>query len=308
MSSRTAACIVALILIGTPALGAELFYMDHDPVTKEYVGPTGPLVLSGEIAPGDYDRLLSKISEDENRFIEQNKLLLASEGGDVTEAIKIAHLVKALYTEVVVGPLTGRCVGVCFLIYAAADQRVTDGPRLIGIHRPEFDDADWDLLSPPDQWLLEEDLLAQTRALLQDNGVPVYLVDEMFRHTADDVYWLSERDEQALRAISPPFEQLLTAKCAWSDTLQQAVYKGERPMEDLKEMWACRTRITQPAAHEALALAVKRRSAPDTNAKTKPGTHCHKKGTAIAHSDDCPDKPNGTNVPQSKDRPAGSPP
>jgi len=49
------------ILGGGPAIGAELFYMDHDPLSKEYVGPVGPLVLSDEIRPGDYDRLLAKI-------------------------------------------------------------------------------------------------------------------------------------------------------------------------------------------------------------------------------------------------------
>ena len=135
MRPQIAACTFAL-LMSVPAFCAELFYMDHDPYTDRFVGPIGPLVFSGEIFPGDYDALLSKIMADPNRFLEQNKLILASDGGDVAEAMKIAKLVKSLYTAVIVGPLTGRCVSACFLIYAAASQREADGERLIGINRP----------------------------------------------------------------------------------------------------------------------------------------------------------------------------
>ena len=135
MRFRVAAC-TALLLLSLRASGAELFYMDHDPVTDEFVGPSGPLVLSGEIIPGDYDSLLSKILNDENRFLAQNKIILASDGGDVGEALKLARLVKALNTSIIVGPLTGRCVSACFFIYAAAGQREADGDRLIGINRP----------------------------------------------------------------------------------------------------------------------------------------------------------------------------
>jgi hypothetical protein len=255
MAQRITACMVLLLIACAPARGAELFYMDHDPFTNQYVGPSGPLVLSGDITPGDYDRLLAKIAEDASRFLEQGKLLLASDGGDVTEAIKIAKLVKSLSTEVIVGPLTGRCAGACFLIYAAADRRGTDGQRLIGIYHPQLDDADVALLPPPDAAILEDGILADARAFVQENAVPDYLVDEMFRHSASDVYWLSERDERNLGAKSPSFEKFLAAKCAWSDSLERAVYKGERPIEDLKEVWVCRARLTQPAARQALASA-----------------------------------------------------
>ncbi len=256
MVPRIAACLVLLLIACAAAQGAELFYMDHDPFTNKYVGPSGPLVLSGDIDRGDYDRLLAKIAEDENRFFEQGKLLLASDGGDVTEAIKIARLVKALSTEVIVGPVTGRCAGACFLIYAAADQRGTDGRNLIGMYRPQLDDADLGSLPAPDAAILEDSIQADARAFAQENAVPDYLVDEMFRHGERDVYWLSERDEQNLGAKSPSFEKLLSAKCAWSDTLERAVYKGERSIEELKQVWVCRARLTQPAARQALDAAL----------------------------------------------------
>jgi hypothetical protein len=261
MGSRLAVCTILLVL-SVPAHAAELYYMDRDPFTNKYEGPVGPLVLSGEILPGDYARLLSRIGEDEARFMAQNKLILASSDGNAAEAIKIAKLVRSLYTEVVVGPLTGRCAGACFLIYAAASQRGTDGENLIGIHRPGLAGSEWLALATAEAALLEDGIQGPARDFLVENEVPSPLVDELFKHNSTDVYWLSEHDEQSLGAKSPSFRKFLAKNCGWNDTLEQAVYKGERPFDDLKELTACRIRVTQPAAHKALAQALKEKSAP----------------------------------------------
>lgn len=260
MRPQIAACTFALLLVSMPAFCAELFYMDHDPYTDRFVGPVGPLVFSGEIIPGDYDALLSKILADPNRFLEQNKLILASDGGDVAEAMKIAKLVKSLYTQVIVGPLTGRCVSACFFIYAAASQREADGERLIGINRPYLvasearstttttttTTATTSGAAPANATLVESGALATVRAFLEDNALPRYLLDEMFRHAFDDAYWLSAEDLKNLGYRSPAYDRYLRDKCAWDD---------RKPVEDLKRMLTCRDRLTQGAARQALALA-----------------------------------------------------
>ena len=259
MNHRIALCMMTLLLASMPCVAAELFYMDHDPFTNQYMGPTGPLVISGEIVPGDYDRLLSRILDDEDRFLAQNKIILASDGGDVAEALKIAQLVKSLFTEVIVGPLTGRCVSACFFIYAAANQRGTDGKRLIGINRPYIVDSDAVSAPTADATIAETSALARVRVFLQENAVPDYLVDEMFRHASDDAYWLSADDEKSLGLRSPAFDRYLMKKCAWDDNLERDAYGGKRPIDDLKQMLKCRTRVTQDAARQALALASKER-------------------------------------------------
>jgi hypothetical protein len=256
MRPRIAACTFALLLVSAPVFSAELFYMDHDPYTDRFVGPIGPLVLSGEIIPGDYAALLSKILADRDRFLVQNKLILASDGGDVAEALKIAKLVKSLYTTVIVGPLTGRCVSACFFIYAAASQREADGERLIGINRPYLAASEARSTSTStsisistattDATVAESGALAKVRAFLEDNGVPRYLLDEMFRHASDDAYWLSTEDLKNLGYRSTGYDRYLRDKCAWDD---------KKPVEDLKRMLKCRDRITQGAARQALALA-----------------------------------------------------
>jgi hypothetical protein len=256
MRARFALCNVALLLAGMPCLGAELFYMDHDPFTAEYVGAVGPLVISGEIMPGDYERLLFKIAGDEGRFFALNKIILASDGGDVAEAVKIGGLVKSLFTQVIVGPLTGRCVSACFFIYAAAAQREADGERLVGINRPFIADSGEAAAVPGrDAALAESRALAQVRAFLYENAVPNYLVDEMFRRASDDAYWLSEDDEKNLGIRSPAFNRYLRDKCAWDENIERDTYAGRRPLEDLTQKLKCRARVTQADAHEALMLA-----------------------------------------------------
>lgn len=251
MRLRAALCNVALFLAGTPCLGAELFYLDHDPFTAEYVGAVGPLVISGEIVPGDYERLLSKITGDERRFLALNKIILASDGGDVAEAVRIAGLVKSLFTQVIVGPLTGRCVSACFFIYAAAVQREADGERLVGINRPFISDSDETAAVAP----AEGRALAQVRVFLRENAVPNYLVDEMFRRASDDAYWLSDEDEKNLGLRSQAFIRYLRDKCAWDENIERDTYAGRRPLDELTQKLKCRARVTQADAHEALILA-----------------------------------------------------
>jgi len=263
---RLALVCTIFLLAGAFARSAELYYLDRDAFNNEYVGPVGPLVLSGEITPGDYDRLLAKIAEDDNRFLSQNKLILASNEGNAGEAMKIARLVKALYTQVVVGPLTGRCAGACFLIYAAAVERGTDGENLLGVTRPGLAESEWVARPTTEAALLEDSMQAPVRAFLVENEVPADLVEQVFQRPSTDVYWLSDNDETALGSKSLAFAKFLEKNCQWTQGLDKAVFRGERPFEDLKAFTDCRARMIRPEARKALALALK------AAAPTAPGT------------------------------------
>jgi hypothetical protein len=233
--ARFVRALLPLLLAMSSAAGAELFYLDHDAFTGKYVGPVGPLVLSGEIVAGDYDRVLAKIADDADRFLSQNKIALASTAGDVNEAIKIAALVKSLDSQVTVGPLTGRCAGACFLIYAAAGRRETDAAHLLGIVNP---------------------LQNAERASLQQSEVPKDLLDGLLGQAPNAVYWLSVQDEAMLGEKSPSFARYLVAQCALDDAVERAAIAGKRPFEDLQPMWACRSRVTQAQARKALRAAL----------------------------------------------------
>jgi hypothetical protein len=248
-----------LLLWGATAPAAEIYYLDRDAFNNEYVGPVGPLVLSGEILPGDYDRLLDRIAEDPQRFLDENRLVLASSDGNAAEAIKIAKLVRSLYTKVSVGPLTGRCVGACFLIFAAAVEHVTDGSNLLGVHRPGLAGSEWTALSTTEAALREDGLQAPVHDFLVENEVPAELVDRSFDHLPTDAYYLSESDETTLGSKSPAFRKYLAKNCDWNDSFERTVWQGERPADDLRKLAACRARVTQPEAKKALAAALKDR-------------------------------------------------
>jgi hypothetical protein len=269
---RLALVCTIFLLSGAVASSAELFYLDRDAFNNEYVGPVGPLVLSGEITPGDYDRLLAKIAEDDKRFLSQNKLILASSEGNAAEAMKIARLIQSLYTQVVVGPLTGRCAGACFLIYAAAVERGTDGENLLGLSRPGLAESEWVSRSTTEAALLEDSMQGPVRAFLVENEVPADLVEQVFQRPSTDVYWLSDDDETALGSKSPAFAKFLEKNCKWTDGLDKAVLRGERPFEDLKTYTACRARTTQPEARKALALALKASEPSTKGSQPVPGS------------------------------------
>ncbi len=256
-ASLSLGLLSALALPHATADAAEIFYMDRDVFTNQYVGPVGPLVVSGEIVPGDYAALLAKIAADQSRILAQNKLILASSQGNAAEALKIAQLVKALYIEVIVGPLTGRCAGACFLIYVAAAQRGTDGEHLLGVSRPGLAESQWATMPTAQAALLEDRIQGPVRTFLSDNQVPSDIVEEMVRRPPTDIYWLNEQQEAALGPKSPAFAKLLAGKCGWTDGLERAVYRGERPVDDLRELAACRLRVTRPEALKALAQALK---------------------------------------------------
>jgi hypothetical protein len=259
---KAASYALGALLSSAPAAGAELFYMDRDSFNNQYIGPVGPLVLSGEIKAGDYARLLARIAEDPERFLEHNKLLLASNDGDAAEAIKIAKLLRSLYTEVIVGPLTGPCVGACFLIYAAAGARGTDSDNLLGIHRVGLAESEWISKTTTDAALIEDSLQVSVRDFLTENEVPSGLVAQLFAHLPTDVYWLTEQDEEMLGVKSAAFQKFLAKNCAWDVELDKAVLKGER-LEDMKALSACRVRVTLPAARKALAQALKEQAIED---------------------------------------------
>lgn len=243
MVRRIAFALSLLVGLAARAPAAELFTLDRDPLSSEYTGPSGPLVLSGDIVVGDYDRLLARIAENPAEFFALNRIIVAADDGDMNEAIRIAGLLKSLLTEVDVGPVTGRCSGPCFLIYVAAARRGTDGQGLVGLYAPSADAASLKRLSD----------------FLEENRVPSDLVERLLAHTSDDPYWLSETEEQVLGTRSADFEELLEKECSWSAELERAVYQGERPIEELKDAWACKDRLVRPAARHALCLALEER-------------------------------------------------
>ena len=148
--------------------------------------------MSGEIRRGDYERLLSFIARDPERF-RASIVVLASPGGDLLEAIKIGNVIKASYQTVYVNHLVGPCASACFLIYVAAVSRVGTVPS-IGIHRPHFEPHYFSKLSVGQAEVKHKELMREVRAYLEARDVPQHLIEKMFSLSSDEVYWLTWND------------------------------------------------------------------------------------------------------------------
>jgi len=247
MRSSLRVCGLAALFACSSAHGAEISYIDSELVFHQKVPGPGIPLFSGDIVRGDYARLLGTIFESRHDFFINNWIFIASDGGDVREAIKIAGLLKSLYSTVVVYPATGRCVSACFLIYAAANQRASDNEKLIGIHRPYIVDHELASMSPAQAEREQNKVLAQAREFLKSNSVPDYLIEEMFRRSSKDVYWLSADDLERLGFQSPWFNQYLVATCGWT---------AKYPWEELRpEVLKCKKGFTERAAQDALDKA-----------------------------------------------------
>jgi ATP-dependent protease ClpP protease subunit len=273
--------IAFLFLAPGHASAAEFSYIDYEPFEKGHIEGAAFLLLSGDIIPGDLDRLVDKILENEAPFLITHTIVLASDGGDVAEALKIAKLVKAMDATVLVGPVTGRCVSACFLIYAAANERGTFNAPLVGIHRPYIISSQMAKLSPAQAEHAETDALERARAFLIANNVPTYLIEEMFRRSSEDVYWLTEADIQRLGYRAPWFDQYLIAKCGW---------KGKTPIDvQTMDAMTCRLNFTSPVAMKAISQAFAARFAAAHKLMINAATPCHTKGTVDPKTMECPE-------------------
>jgi hypothetical protein len=118
---------------------------------------------------------------------------------------------------------------------------------------------------------------APVRDFLVANEVPPDLLEQVFQRPSTDVYWLSDSEETALGAKSPAFGKFLAKNCKWTEGFEKAVYRGERPFEDLKAFADCRARATLAEARKALTLALKEAAPAAPAAATAPGKKPHPK-------------------------------
>lgn len=251
--------VCTYICILLPSANAlEITYSFINPFVGT-VSPNESLLLHGEIVPGDYEYLLEVLRNDPERFWKSIGIVLASPGGDIQEALRIARLVKGTYSSVFVGPATGPCVSACFFIFAAAPERVASS-RYLGIHRPYVHPRRLVSVSVREAEVLQKDVLRQARAYLENLDVPTNLIDKMFQRASTEVYWLSkdETDEQ-LGRHSPWYEQFLIARCGLNKSLERKAFStGDDAMIDqVTKVADCGHLISNAEARAFLASELK---------------------------------------------------
>lgn len=215
-----AAITFALALVGAQASAAAATFSTDD------LGIS--ITMTGEITPGDAERLASifmAVKPIANYYPYPNSLYINSPGGDVSEAIRIAELVKTLGISVATVPDgRGVCASSCFLIYVAAIKRNATGIDILltsgakgnlsplGVHRPFFRAP----VAGPTGSQQQEQLMADMRAYLVKAGVSHDIIDKMMSHASNDIYWLNAADVRALGPFSPGVEEQLISECGYN--------------------------------------------------------------------------------------------
>jgi len=225
-NSKYVALIVSAMLaacsIQSKAL--EVTYIKQEPF-RGTPSPNEGLLLKGKIIPGDYDRLINIVKKNPKRFYASTGLILASPGGDISEALKIAEFVKKTYSPVWVGEWAGPCVSACFLIYASASKREA-GTGTIGVHRPYVDPKRLTSLSILESETSQKRLMHAARAYLEEHDVPTNIIDKMFQSSSLEVYWLSRNEIDIQLGRRPPwYEQYLIAHCGYNKEMEARYFE-----------------------------------------------------------------------------------
>jgi hypothetical protein len=218
------------------------------------------VLMKGEIVPGDYSRLL-EFAVNNNVNLAQRTFLLASPGGDVSEALKIGQLLKSLYATVGVGPATGQCASACFIIFASAVRRLATG-GMVGIHRPFVHPDRLRSLSPSAAESLETGALLDAEKYLHELRVPTSLVEEMFEQASTEVHWLTERELALQLGQRPPwYKEFLIARCGLDKSAETRFYANRSSIQDNMGLQAaadCERSLTRVEALKNFNCTVQR--------------------------------------------------
>lgn len=248
------------------ATALEITYSNLNPFDGSVSKAEG-LLLRGEIVPGDYEYLLEVIRRDQDRFWRSTGFVLASIGGDIQEAIKIAYLVKGTYSSVYVGEATGPCVSACFFIFSSAARREA-GARTLGIHRPYIHPKRLISVSAREAETLQRNALRQARSYLESQDVPTSLIDKMFQRASTEIDWLSREEiEEQLGRRPPWYEQFLIARCGFSKDLERKYFStnDNSILDQLVTVDNCGARLSAPEAKSFLISEFKKRRVTDSH-------------------------------------------
>lgn len=187
------------------------------------------MTLQGAIEPGDAERAVSLLLSIRpiggSLYLYPSSLQLNSNGGDVTEALKLGALLKVLYMDVLVAANgKGLCASSCFFVFLSGverhatgmDQLTTNGATgnfgPLGVHRPYFKAPE----GGPASTTRQEKAMRATAVYLQSEQVPQALIDKMMSYASNDIYWLNSEEIRSIGRFRAGVEEELIVKCGYS--------------------------------------------------------------------------------------------
>ena len=195
----------------------------------------GVLILEGRIEPGDFIRVRNFLSDESNFKKMSGQIFLASQGGNVFEALQIGYLIRHLrlstdapsrppptvrssgseviYPSDLANPRNYQCTSACFLLYVAGVHRDFIWTGRLGLHHPQLEHKPigW---NEKDVAIATDDMRNKIKDYLDEMNVPNKYLDLMYSTPPSEVRWISQSEFNAdLTGYIPELRELLGSKC-----------------------------------------------------------------------------------------------
>lgn len=173
-----------LLLLAAPAQALELRVL-----AGRTAAETAVIYAEGRILPDDPDRFRAILRP---RQGQRTVLVMHSPGGSVAAAIEMAEIIARLKITVAV-PKGGVCASACFLMFAAAPERVASDTARLGVHSASHNHFE------------TASAMAATTVLARElhrYGVPEQIVGAMVTTRAAQIFWLDEAQRRSMSVAS----------------------------------------------------------------------------------------------------------
>ena len=204
--------------LGWSSHAATFKYAPFDPRVPD---SSEAVYISGPIEAGDLEKLRALIRPDVWRF-KKSTVVLASNGGDVVEAMKIGDVIRSSYVSVFVNKNVGVCASACFLLYVSAVERGATYPAL-GVHRPYFGHEHFAGLSLVDAERKQIKLFDAFREFLTKREVPQDIQEGMFSLASNEIKWLTWKDIDRIGPRANWYDQLMVSRCGLDKQLERGL-------------------------------------------------------------------------------------
>lgn len=240
------ALLLIFLLFSSRANALDYSFTEKNPINGSDVKHYKFLLMRGKIEAGDYQKLKDFLKEDPalTHFTNSRKIIIASPGGDVREALKIGDFVRKTFSEVSVGNHFGSCMSSCFLVLASAVSRNWQ-ENAVGLHRPYLTAESIDRKSASTTIDEQDRVMNAVEDYLKNLRVPHHLINIMMSTPSDKIVWLDEPNITFGR-FSPSYEQLLVTKCGLDIDLEKRYFSGKKDVSARKvlESRECGSKLT----------------------------------------------------------------
>jgi len=204
----------------------------------------GVLILEGKIESGDYLRVRNFLSEPSNFEKMTGEVFLASQGGNLFEALQIGYLIRHLRlstdapsrpppatrssgNEIIrpsdlTNPCHYQCASACFLLYVAGIYREFVWAGRLAIHHPQIENkpigaTEHDLASA------SVEMRNKIERYFEEMNVPNKYFGFMYSTPATEVHWITQSEFNAdLNGYIPQVKALLDMKCSSRSAIEQS--------------------------------------------------------------------------------------